>query len=60
MMAKHRMNKSSRRPKTTGRLVRRRRISMAESLTEESLRSHTSTEIFDFEPYADDFDFDGE
>lgn len=60
MMAKHRMNKSSRRPKTTGRLVRRRRISMAESLTEESLRSHTSTEIFDFEPYADDFDFDGD
>ena len=62
MMAKHRMSKSMpRRPKTAGhRLVRRRRASVEESSTEESLRSHTSTEMYDFEyPFADDYDFDG-
>ena len=62
MMAKHRMNKTMlRRPKTAGhRVTRRRRGSVEESSTEESLRSHTSTEIYDFEySFTDDYDFDG-
>lgn len=63
MMAKHRMNKSmARRPKTAGpRIARRRRASVEESSTEESLRSHTSTDMYDFEyPFTDDYDFDAD
>ena len=60
-MAKHRMNKSAlRRPKTAGRVVRKRRMSTEESLTEESLRSHTSTDMYDYDyPFPEEYDFDG-
>jgi hypothetical protein len=60
-MAKHRMNKSpSKRAKTTGKLVgrRRRRVSTAESVDGDSNRSVTSLDMYDEGP-GDDFDFDG-
>ncbi|XP_060605458.1 uncharacterized protein LOC132757976, partial [Ruditapes philippinarum] len=62
LMAKHRMNKSpSKRAKTTGKLVgrRRRRVSTAESVDGDSNRSVTSLDMYDEGP-GDDFDFDAE
>ncbi|KAL4230212.1 Leucine Rich repeat [Mactra antiquata] len=63
VMAKHRMNKSpTKRAKTAARTIgrRKRRQSSAESVSGESMRSHTSTDVYDFDAVPDDYDYDAE